>query len=148
MLNIPEQKVQRDMPAHDINRAIEIALEKTKWKITQNKNSKITASLRGRKWSISIAITNTKETYSINYLSSKNLKYDGEEKEIHPAYNKYIIKLKRQIDIEIKHVKITKKIVPVKKAESKYTSIQNDTQRQISSESVSKKDVSKEVEIW
>jgi len=135
MLNIPEQKVQRDVPSHDINRAIEIALKKTKWKVTQNENSKITASLRGRKWSISIAITNTKETYDIKYLSSRNLKYNRAEQEIHPAYNAYIKKLKRQIDNEIKHVKITKKIVPIKIAENK----------KLETEGIIEKE---EVEIW
>ena len=148
ILNISEQKVQRDMPAYDINHAIEIALRKARWKIIENEKNNIIASLGGRRWSIKIDIKNTKEAYSIKYLESKNLKYDQNSQKIHPAYNKYIMKLKKQIDIEIRHVKITKKIEPVKKTESKYTEVQVDAHRQISCESVSKKDVSKEVEIW
>ena len=140
MLHIPEQKVQRDVSAHDINHAIEIALQKTRWKIIQNEKSKITASLGGRKWSINIAVVNTKNTYTIEYLSSKNLKYNQHSQKIHPAYNKYIIKLKRQIDLEIKHVKITKKLVVVKNSELEAKS-------KLQEERSTKND-SLEVEIW
>jgi len=148
ILHIPKQKVQRDMPAYDINHAIKIALRKARWKIVENEKNNIIASLGGRRWSIKIDIKNTKETYKINYLESKNLKYNQNSQKIHPAYNKYVMKLKKQIDIEIRRVKITKKIEPVKKIENKYTEVQSDKYSQTSSENISKTDVSKEVEIW
>lgn len=48
-----------------------------------------------------IDISYDKDSYSINYKKSANLKYDPEKGTIHKAYNSWITNLKNSIDFEL-----------------------------------------------
>ncbi|MAZ04332.1 MAG: hypothetical protein CMN56_14460 [Sneathiella sp.] len=66
------------------------------WVVSDVQPGKMKATLRNRTHVAVIEITYTKTNYSINYVSSVDLLYDGEK--IHRNYNKWIRTLQNDIN--------------------------------------------------
>jgi len=63
-------------------------------------------TVRG-KHSATVDVLFNTQTYSINYKSSQNLKYDAAKGEIHPNYNSWITLLDNDIKAEIQRMQAT-----------------------------------------
>lgn len=84
----------------EMRRAILTALERRKWKVERADRGQIMAQYTRRGHQADITIPYTASTYAIQYRDSQNLDYhDGT---IHRAYNKWVRKLDRTIQQEVR----------------------------------------------
>jgi len=82
----------------DVKNAIIKACQERGWTPKPDGDSKVIASILVRnKHYAEIEIAFTTSTYSIRYLSSRNLDYDEEHREIHRNYNKWVVMLSSSI---------------------------------------------------
>ena len=82
-----------------IKKAILLAGARRGWNMKSKKDGLIIATYRRGKIMAKLKVNYSKESYSINYLDSENLKYNGET--IHRRYNGYVKRLKKTIDKEL-----------------------------------------------
>jgi len=82
-----------------VSEAIMSGAQKSGWVPTYIKPGTIEANLLIKEFRVKVEIPYTIDKFSINYISSENLDYDG--KTIHRNYNRWIIKLYRYIQIEL-----------------------------------------------
>jgi len=146
IVDVPNQPITRQLATHDIRKAIEYALLQRQWMIVKREKNYYIAKLSKGKWSIDIRITYSKNSYSIQYLSSKNLKYDAKSYTIHPGYNKYIAKLKKQIEMNLRVITPTKQ--PVKKKLEIATPKEENITQDVEEEQQPVEVVPGEVEVW
>ena len=87
----------------DMKRAIQRAVVKLGWQITNIEPGLIGAVLLLRRHRAEVDITYNRESYNIVYKGSENLKYEDTEQGpvIHPKYNSWIIRLNRRIQTEL-----------------------------------------------
>lgn len=154
-INIPKQNIQRVMGDKDVARAITTALKKQKWHYKEEPKSKtIVASIHKSGWDLKIAIDYSKNSYSVNYNSSHNLKYDAESNTIHPIYNVFVSQLNRQLQYELQRVKVVKEEKGEEQRESRAQFVPHNTSSQVSAEKKAMKIAQKReeiitpVEIW
>jgi len=87
----------------DVRKTILKAVKRRGWSAKEIGPRKIEAQYnRGNKYMARVNIFYNKNTYSIQYLDSMNLKYDGEK--IHKTYNSLVIGLKKEINAGFKHL--------------------------------------------
>lgn len=87
----------KSVSSNEMKRAIIDALIYKRWNIVSDDGNTIVADINVRQHYAEIKIDYTADSFKINYLSSKNLDYDGEKQGIHRNYNKWIQLLERQI---------------------------------------------------
>jgi hypothetical protein len=95
-----------DLPlaSYDTNKSTMLSVEKSiiraavslGWKTKKRAEGEIEATLDIRKHNLVVLITYDKETVSINYVDSTNLKYNGSK--IHRQYANWITNLLRSIN--------------------------------------------------
>jgi PBP1b-binding outer membrane lipoprotein LpoB len=147
IVNIPNQNIERNLPLHDVGKAIEYALMQNRWVLVEKKSDEYIARLSRGRWSVDILIVYSKDAYSIKYLSSKNLKYNAEKQTIHPGYNKYIARLKRQIDLNL-NTAVATQMIKIDIDEQKVTPVTQERELETKNTDTEVEPVSKEVEIW
>jgi len=119
VLNLPKQAVEREMGQDDVYNAILKAGNRKGWYIKQLSDGQAKGELFVRKHEAVIIIDYTATSYSVTYQSSKNLNYDASSGKIHPGYNKWILGLKQQIDIELKRLNLQESSQNVSQAKAK-----------------------------
>lgn len=84
-----------------VRNAILLAGRKLKWEMSEKSPGVIAGSIysRGIDSGADILITYSKSEYSINYVDSKGLKYDG--KNIDNRYNRWMNNLTKEIDLTL-----------------------------------------------
>ena len=83
-----------------VGKAIQKAGKDRGWVIKITKPGKAIGVLHVRAHMVKVNIEYTNKTYSIRYLDSTNMKYDGAGK-IHGKYNDWILRLDQQIQQEL-----------------------------------------------
>ena len=86
-----------DVSKTDIAKAIKRAGITLGWQMKDKAEGEIIGTLLLRKHMAKVSIKYTTDYYSINYLDSKELKYDGTN--IHNNYNGWIQNLERNINL-------------------------------------------------
>jgi hypothetical protein len=89
----------RDVTLEDVKKAIISAGTGLGWKMTPQEDGRITGQLDLRKHTAIVDITYTTEAFSITYVDSTNLKYDG--RLIHRNYNNWITNLENRIQATV-----------------------------------------------
>lgn len=82
-----------------VSEAIMSGAQKSGWVPIYIRPGIIEANLLIKEFRVKVEIPYTIDKFSINYISSENLDYDG--KSIHKNYNKWLIKLYQCIQIEL-----------------------------------------------
>jgi len=90
---------QRDVTQEEVKQAIITAGTGLGWKMMPQEDGRITGRLDLRHHVAIIDITYTAEKFSIIYVDSTNLKYDG--RLIHRNYNNWIMNLENRIQATI-----------------------------------------------
>ena len=88
-----------DVSKTDIAKAIKRAGITLGWQMKDKAEGEIIGTLLLRKHMAKVSIKYTADYYSINYLDSKELRYDGTK--IHSNYNGWIKNLDRDIQIQL-----------------------------------------------
>jgi len=88
-----------DISKTDIAKAIKRAGISLGWQMKDKAEGEIIGTLLLRRHMAKVSIKYTTDYYSINYLDSKKLKYDGTK--IHKNYNGWIQNLDRDIKIQL-----------------------------------------------
>lgn len=94
----------KSIKAQEIEQAIIAAAGINQWTVDKREPGLVTATLNVRnKHMISVKITYTTESYSVQYLSSDNMKYEVKDgvPSIHPFYNRWVKNLRDSIDREL-----------------------------------------------
>lgn len=102
--NIPEQTIvsnKAHLTNNDVFRAIVRAGSSLGWFVSKKDENTAIATLNVREHQAIVTISYNTKTFSINYLSSMNLKYNSATNEIHSNYNGWISNLHRKIQTEI-----------------------------------------------
>jgi hypothetical protein len=97
--NVSTPSIQQSVSKEQMKKAILAAAQRFNWVILKMSNNKIIAEYRRNKIMAKISITYSAHSYEINYIDSKNLKYDGSH--IHKAYNKWIHNLEKEINTNL-----------------------------------------------
>ena len=95
--NVPVKLTEKQM-----GNAISNAAERRGWIVKKVSKNVINATYFRGKYMAKVAIKYSKSTYSINYLDSKNLNYDGQK--IHGTYNKWVLNLENTIDRKLTEI--------------------------------------------
>ncbi|CAA6818589.1 MAG: Putative lipoprotein [uncultured Sulfurovum sp.] len=99
--NVQESKIEGQKSADNVYKIIKEAGKSLGWKITQTQPGIAEGKLHLRTHLAVIKITYTNRAYNIDYVSSSNLDYDPESKEIHSNYNGWVQNLEKAIDIRL-----------------------------------------------
>jgi hypothetical protein len=99
--NAPVLVSAKSYTEDQVRDAILLAGRKLKWEMSEKSPGVIAGNIysRGTESGADILITYTKSEYSINYVDSKGLKYDG--KNIDNRYNRWINNLTKEIDLTL-----------------------------------------------
>jgi hypothetical protein len=100
--NTTDASFNRTLTMDQAQRAIEAAGAELGWDMTPQRPGEIRGVLNLRSHQAVVDITYDRNTYSIRYLDSKDLNYNGTN--IHPNYNSWIQNLERQIRAEAARV--------------------------------------------
>jgi len=95
--NIEQSQVPAGITAKQVEKNIVKALIQKGWQVKANANGVILAEILVRTHTARIEISFDASQYSINYVDSTNLKYDGKKNTIHKNYNNWIIYIDRLI---------------------------------------------------
>ncbi len=90
---------QRHITLEEVKQAIITAGTGLGWEMMPQEDGRITGRLDIRKHVAIVDITYTDEDFSINYVDSTNLKYDG--RLIHRNYNNWIMNLENRIQVTV-----------------------------------------------
>jgi len=90
---------QRNVTQEEVKKAIISAGTGLGWKMTPQGDGRITGRLDLRKHTAIVDITYTAKAFSITYVDSTNLKYDG--RLIHRNYNNWIMNLENRIQAAV-----------------------------------------------
>ena len=86
----------------DVKKVIKSAGQRLGWRFKDISAGKMIAFINVRnKHTAAVNISYDKNSYSINYKKSSNLKYDAKKGTIHKAYNGWISNLKNAIDFDL-----------------------------------------------
>ena len=102
--NVPEQIIvsnKDNLTNDDVFKAIVRAGSSLGWIVSKKDNNTAIATLNVREHQAVVTVSYNTKTFSINYLSSMNLKYNSATNEIHSNYNGWISNLHRKIQAEI-----------------------------------------------
>ncbi|QKJ21572.1 hypothetical protein [Poseidonibacter lekithochrous] len=93
---------EKKLSATQVKNIIKKSGEKIGWRFKEIAPGKMMGIINVRnKHTAAIDIKYDKNSYSINYKKSTNLKYNAENQTIHKAYNSWITNLKNAIDFEL-----------------------------------------------
>jgi len=95
--NIEQSQVPAGITAKQVEKNIVKALIQKGWQVKANADGVILAEILVRTHTARIEISFDASQYSINYVDSTNLKYDGKKNTIHKNYNNWIIYIDRLI---------------------------------------------------
>jgi len=101
LYNVDKHKIDNPASSQKVYSAIKQAGRHLGWKITSIKPGKARGKLYLRKHVAVVNIYYNSRSFSIHYVSSKNLKYDGQKKTIHKNYNSWVQNLEREIDVRL-----------------------------------------------
>lgn len=94
---------EKQLSEDKIFEAIKIGALSRSWMVKKIDNGLVEAKINVRNKHFAVVhITYDSNSYSINYVSSENLKSDGES--IHGKYNSWIINLKNAIDYQLLNI--------------------------------------------
>ena len=107
--SVSTDKLDNEYTNKQMQNSIVYASKKLGWKVKSIVDNKITVEyiLRNKHKAL-VDIRYSDSIYSINYLDSENLKYDGES--IHNVYNKWILDLEKEININLEKISVAKKL--------------------------------------
>jgi len=100
--NIEKAPITKNHSQDEIAKAIIKAGASLGWKMKDKAPGEITGILNLRKHMAKVKIEFNSRNYSINYIDSSNLSYDGEN--IHKNYNGWIRNLDNKIQFEIDYI--------------------------------------------
>jgi caspase domain-containing protein len=100
VLNFSDVPIKENVAMENVTKAIQAGAYKKGWKTRVVKPGEIEAEIVSRKRMVKVRINYNTKNYSISYLDSKNLKYDGTK--IHRTYNSWVANLKKNIDASLK----------------------------------------------
>ncbi len=95
--NVPPQKVHTQKSSESTYRAIRSAGQSLGWKIRKIKSGVAEGKLSLRTHVAVVRINYTRNSYSIRYVRSTNLKYNASKGTIHSNYNGWIQNLEKAI---------------------------------------------------
>ncbi|WP_341675566.1 hypothetical protein [Niveibacterium sp. SC-1] len=104
VLNVQDQLVPTrngggELSLAEIERAIVAGAQKKGWLCRSVQPGLVEASITVRNHSAAVQIPYSTRAYSIRYVSSSNLDYDGSQ--IHHNYNNWVLNLSRAIQAEL-----------------------------------------------
>ena len=104
MLKYNDMVVESDKPLtlEQVKKVILQAASQRHWTASQRDPNRIRLSYSRGKHSAVVDVTYTVKKYSIVYVDSSNLNYEGET--IHPTYNSWVKSLKEGIDLGLKTI--------------------------------------------
>ena len=97
VLNVTDASISDELKEDGVEKAISRVLKRRGWRVGKKSKGKIIANLAVRSHRATIEITYNKDTYSINYVDSQNLKYNEAKGTIHRSYNKWVNNLDRDL---------------------------------------------------
>ncbi|MEJ2359996.1 MAG: hypothetical protein P8Z75_01015 [Gammaproteobacteria bacterium] len=108
ILNIDNEAiaVKGNYTMKDVEKAIVRAGVKLGWQMHPKEPGRIIGILYLRDHVAKIDIMYDKTKYSIHYLDSKNLQYDGKKNEIHSNYNGWVERLSHNIQAQLSAINI------------------------------------------
>jgi len=99
--NVPTQNISKSISDEALFNAIKIAGAAYRWEVVKVERGVAKAIYNKRRHQAVVLINYGHQTYNIEYLSSKNLKYEANSNTIHKNYNNWIKDFKKNIDREI-----------------------------------------------
>lgn len=108
--NVPSANTQNKYTMKQMETAIVVAGEQYKWNFKKIKEGKLTGEYNRGKLMAKIAIRYSSTKYSINYLDSKNFKYNGTT--IHKNYNALVKKIEKAINHNLQNISNGKQVKP------------------------------------
>lgn len=96
--NIEHQDIQNSQSKNDVGNAIINAASNLGWRTQNNGNGKIRAIFNRSRHEAVVSIVYDASSYSIHYISSRNLRYNAGSNTIHKAYNQWVRKLQININ--------------------------------------------------
>lgn len=99
--DVPPQPIMKNISKESVYNAIYRAGLKRGWIMHKVRDGLVEATYARRDFSVTINIIYTSNSYAIRYHDSRGLKYDENKHTIHSNYNNWIVRLKRQIDMEL-----------------------------------------------
>ena len=114
LLHINKEPIAVKVTQNDVKNIILSAARRRGWVTKQISNGEIQATYTRRKYMAKVNIFYNTRSYTIRYVDSKNLKYDGQK--IHRKYNSLIHSLRKQINYGfrrlLKRGKVEKREIP------------------------------------
>ncbi|NOR55889.1 MAG: hypothetical protein GQ531_06745 [Sulfurovum sp.] len=99
--NVPKHKVAHKNSSATVYKAIKSAGQSLGWQIHQIKPGVAQGKLYLRTHLAVVRINYNSSSYSIRYVSSKNLNYNAKSQTIHTNYNGWIQNLEKAIDVRL-----------------------------------------------
>jgi len=99
--NVPSQPTTVNATNTAVFKSIKRAGAGLGWIVRESGNKAATATLNLRTHQAVVLIKYDSKQYSINYLSSKNLKYDASKNTIHKSYNGWVQNLDNAIKVQL-----------------------------------------------
>ncbi len=96
LTNVENVEINPPKKVSYVEKAIQEAARDRGWRAKTIKPGVIKAKLFARSHEVTVKIPFSKSSYSILYVDSKNMAYDGEN--IHKKYGKWVSILQRDID--------------------------------------------------
>lgn len=98
-----KEPIKTHLSENNVRSVIESAAKKRGWKVKEVAQGKIEAEYaRSSKYMARVNIFYDSNNYVIEYLDSKNLRYDGVK--IHGTYNSLVSKLRKEINVGFKRI--------------------------------------------
>lgn len=97
-----ERTVLQELPATKVEQAIITAAQRLNWSARKVSGNTIEATLVTRGHEVVVDILYTAKGYEIKYKNSTNMRYDAEKQTIHGNYNRWLQRLDRNIQKEIR----------------------------------------------
>ncbi|MBU2979672.1 hypothetical protein [Alteromonas sp. C1M14] len=97
LYNADDVKFYQPLTSEKAKQAIEQALNYKRWRVVSADAQEVIGEIYVRSHYAKIRIPYSTNGFSIRYVDSKNLDYDGDDNEIHRNYNKWIAFLEAEI---------------------------------------------------
>lgn len=99
--DVPKQEVVQKVSKNDLYKAIIKTAYLRGWEVKKVEDGLLNAIYKKPKFSVTVAISYTDNSYDIDYKESEGLMYDEKEQSIHKNYNTWVKTLEREINARL-----------------------------------------------
>ncbi len=99
--DVPKQEVAQKVSKDDIYKAIVKTAYLRGWEVKKVEDGLLNATYSKPKFTVTVAISYTDNSYDIDYKESEGLMYDETEQSIHKNYNTWVKTLEREINARL-----------------------------------------------